>query len=135
MSRLLAFLLYLALCIASLGALLIAGLNFFTLWRGFEPFASSSSQLLGTNTALEQYSTDADLNRALALVKGAGLRAVRQHFPWREIEATPGQFNWDKWDRIVQHTRAVDLQILAVLDTAPTWTQRDYEREFPNAPP
>src|SRR5919199_332692 len=135
MSRLFAFLLYLALLVLSLGALLIAALNFFTLWRGFEPFASSSSQLLGTNTALEQYATDADLDRALDLVKGANLRVVRQHFPWREIEATPGQFNWEQWDRIVKHTRERGLQIVAVLDTAPAWAQRDYEREFPEAPP
>jgi O-antigen ligase len=135
MSRFFSFLLYLALAGIGIGASAYAGVNYSTLTRGVEPPVSSAPQMLGTNTALELYAGDADLQRALDLVKGAGLMAIRQHFPWREIEPTRGNFDWAKWDRIVTRARAANLQIVAVLDTAPAWAQSQNERDLPEAPP
>lgn len=135
MSRLISFLLYLALVAAGIGLSTLAVPNYSAQMRGVEPPTPNFTQMLGTNTALEVYSSDADLNSALALIQGAGLTAVRQHFPWREIEATRGTFDWAKWDRIVARAQAEHLQIVAVLDTAPVWAQRDYERDLPDAPP
>ncbi len=135
MSRLIAFLLYLALIVTCLGALAFAAANYFEQTRGVESFTSAPQKILGTNVALEQYTSDAELDRALAQVKAAGLTSIRQYFPWREIETAPAHFEWGKWDRLVQHARALNLDIVAVLNTAPAWTQRDYERDTPTAPP
>ncbi|MGB8643837.1 MAG: O-antigen ligase family protein [Anaerolineae bacterium] len=134
-SKSIVFLFCLALGIASVGAAGVIAGNFLTASRGVEAPLAGAPPVMGTNTALEQYASDADLARALALVKDAHLTAIRQHFPWREIEATRGTYDWAKWDRIVNAAQAANLQIIAVLDTAPAWAQRDYERTLPNAPP
>jgi O-antigen ligase len=133
MSRFLAFLFFLALCLASLGGAGYLALNYATELRGVEP--RTAAPMLGTNVALEQYANEADLKRALSFVQGAGLTAIRQHFPWREIEATRGVYDWAKWDAIVHAAHAANLQIVAVLDTAPQWAQRANERDLPDAPP
>lgn len=135
MSRLVALLLYLLLIIISVAAAAYGVANYLTLTRGIEPDLPAQAHPLGTNVALEHYTTDADLDRALAAAKAAGLTVLRQQFPWREIEPTSGNYSWTKWDRIVQHATAANLQLVAVLDTAPTWAQRDYERDVPTAPP
>lgn len=135
MSRLVALLLYLLLIIISVAAAAYGVANYLTLTRGIEPNLPAQAHPLGTNVALEQYTTDADLDRALAAAKAAGLTILRQQFPWREIEPTPGNYDWTKWDRLVQHAAAANIQIVAVLDTAPSWAQRDYERDVPTAPP
>ncbi len=135
MSRLFSFLFYLALVVVSIGVAAYATQSYLTQTRGVEPPAAPGVQMLGTNTALELYTTEAELTRALAFVKGAGVTAIRQHFPWREIESTRGNLNWANWDRIVAGAGAAGLQIVAVLDTAPAWAQRDYERDLPDAPP
>lgn len=135
MSRLVALLLYLLLIIVSLATAAYGVANYLTLTRGIEPDLPAQARLLGTNVALDRYTTDADLDRALAAAKAAGLTVLRQQFAWREIEPAPGSYDWAKWDRLVQHATAANVQLLAVLDTAPSWAQRDYERDVPTAPP
>ncbi len=83
---------------------------------------------LGVNVTLEQYDA-AQLKAELAQIKQSGFTVIRQTFPWAQIEPAPGQFDWMQWDRIVQETG--DLQLIAVLDTAPSWAA---PREAPNLP-
>lgn len=73
---------------------------------------------LGVNVTLEQYD-DAQLKDNLAQIKAAGFTWLRQIFPWSQIEPEQGQFDWDKWDRIVQQSNG--LKVIAVLDTSPLW--------------
>ena len=73
---------------------------------------------LGVNVALEQYDA-AQLTAELAQIKQSGFSWIRQTFPWAQIESEQGQFAWEKWDRIVQQSG--DLNLIAVLDTSPTW--------------
>ncbi len=73
---------------------------------------------LGVNVALEQYDA-AQLKTELAQIKQAGVGWIRQTFPWAQIEPEQGRFDWEKWDRIVQNSG--DLNLIAVLDTAPLW--------------
>ncbi|MGE5140440.1 MAG: O-antigen ligase family protein [Rudaea sp.] len=134
MTRLFSFLLHVALILACAGLAAFALGGYVSSSRGVEA-GPAAAPFLGTNASLEQYASEAELDRALALVKDAHLTAVRQHFPWREIEATQGNFEWTRWDRIVQRSAAAGLRIVAVLDTAPAWAQRDYERNLPEAPP
>lgn len=89
---------------------------------------------LGVNVSLEQYSNDDEL-RALALIRDGGFRIIRQHMPWSDIEPRPGDFQWDKWDRIVAHAREDGLDLIAVLDTTPTWARDPGEADLVNAAP
>lgn len=134
-SRFLSLLLYVSLVVVSIGVSASAAIKYSTLTRGTEPAHTSTPKMLGTNTALEIYSDEAELQSALHLIKSARLTIIRQHFPWREIESKRGDFDWAKWDRITAAARAGGLQIVAVLDTAPEWAQRGNERDLPSAPP
>ncbi|NIO68131.1 MAG: hypothetical protein GTN71_03510, partial [Anaerolineae bacterium] len=58
----------------------------------------------GVNVSLEQYEPT-DRERALAMIEAAGLRWVRQSFPWAEIEPQPGHYRWQPWDEIVSAVR------------------------------
>jgi hypothetical protein len=57
--------------------------------------------------------------RRTSRIKQSGFDWIRQTFPWAQIEPEQGQFDWAKWDRIVQDSG--DLNLIAVLDTAPLW--------------
>ncbi len=89
---------------------------------------------LGVNVSLEQYSND-DAQRALNLIRDGGFRLVRQHFYWSEIEPQPGEYQWNKWDRVVASARARGLDLIAVLDTSPAWARDPGEADLVNAPP
>ncbi|HZY44450.1 MAG TPA: O-antigen ligase family protein [Anaerolineae bacterium] len=73
---------------------------------------------LSVNVTLEQYD-ETQLAENLKQIKDAGFTWIRQSFPWSQIEATRGQFDWSKWDRIVD--TAQGLHLIAVLDTSPSW--------------
>ena len=89
---------------------------------------------MGVNVTLEQYA-DADLNRALALIRDGGFKIVRQHFYWNDLEPQRGQFVWDKSDRIIARAREYNLDVVAVIDTTPTWARDVGEADLLNAPP
>ncbi|MBI5650973.1 MAG: O-antigen ligase family protein [Chloroflexi bacterium] len=88
----------------------------------------------GVNVALEQYS-DADLERALALIRDGGFTTIRQHFYWNAIEPRANEFAWTKWDRIVARARANGLDVIAVIDTTPEWARHPGERDLVTAAP
>ena len=76
----------------------------------------------GVNVALEQYD-DPSLAQALEGIAAGGFHWVRQTFPWAQIEPAPGQFHWERWDRIVSAVNAQGLELIAVLDTTPAWAR------------
>src|SRR5574340_501638 len=89
---------------------------------------------VGVNASLEQYS-DADLNRALRLIHDGGFYLVRQHFYWSEIEPRPGEFQWDKWDRLIARGQEYAIHWVAVLDTTPAWARAAADYDLVAAPP
>lgn len=135
MRRLVVLVLYLALLLVSLGAVGLVVMNYLTRSRGIESNFPVTSKIFGTNVALEQYQTDPELVLALVQLKRLGLTHARQYFPWREIETERGVYDWAKWDRIVNAAQANGIQLVAVLTTAPAWSQRAHEQDMPNAPP
>lgn len=88
----------------------------------------------GVNVALEQYD-EAELEQALALIEAGGFQWVRQTFPWADIEAQAGQYDWTPWDRIVTAVREHNLNLIAVLDTSPGWAQSNPEAAYRYSPP
>lgn len=78
--------------------------------------------LPGVNVELEQYDED-ELAGQLDLMADAGFVWLRQTFPWREIEPAPGEYDWDRWDAIVEAVAAhpADLRLVAVLADSPAW--------------
>ena len=89
----------------------------------------------GVNVSLEQYAGERELARALDLVEEGGFHWVRQRFPWAEIEPEPGEYRWERWDRVVEACTGRDLAIIAVLDTSPQWARTPQNAHNPYAPP
>lgn len=74
---------------------------------------------LGVNAELSRYSAD-ELADHLSLMESAGVAWLRQFFPWDEIEPSPGQFDWEPWDSIVQSLAAFpQIGPMAVLMNSP----------------
>jgi O-antigen ligase len=76
----------------------------------------------GVNVDLTSYPPEA-FDREVSRMSALGLRWIRQPFPWAEVEPARGLFNWERWDRVVAAARRHNLQIIAVLDTAPDWAR------------
>jgi O-antigen ligase len=97
--------------------------------------ALPTDQWYGVNASLEQYASDQDLQQALQWVKQGGFYWVRQHFPWADIEPQPGEYRWERWDRLVATVRQQGLGLIAVLDSSPAWARHPAERDNRFAPP
>jgi polysaccharide biosynthesis protein PslG len=97
---------------------------------------------VGVNTFLEQEVEPAKRRLALQMVRDAGFGAIRQQFPWAEIEpdakgvhwdARWNQSTWDKYDEIVGLAAEYGLEVLARLDTSPGWAHP--ANPWPATPP
>lgn len=93
----------------------------------------------GANTFLEQEVEVEKRRRTLKMLRDAGFGAIRQQFPWAEIEPdAKGRFwdekfnqsTWDKYDNIVALAREHGIEILARLDTAPRWAHPSTDYAF-----
>jgi hypothetical protein len=98
--------------------------------------------VVGVNTFLEQEVEPASRRRAIQMAHDAGFGAIRQQFPWAEIEPdTKGvywdarwqQDSWAKYDDIVSLANDYGLDVLARLDTSPTWARPG--NPWPATPP
>ena len=113
-----------------LGLLVVAGAWLgLSLWRiqsaypGLSPIIPlAADKSYGVTADLTAYSPQ-DLEQALSRMSQLGLRWIRQPFPWAELEPARSQFNWKAWDRVVTAASHHGLQIVAVLDTTPTWAR------------
>jgi len=92
-------------------------------------------QPMGVNVSLEQYESEEDLRLALSLIQEGGFHWVRQSFPWSEIEPQPGDYRWNRWDRIVGLVQEQGLKLIAVLEGSPEWARADADVDNPLAPP
>ena len=91
------------------------------------PLQVPAGALYGVNVALEQYPQQ-DLERALRQVQAAGFTWIRQRFPWSEIEPQPGQFDWTRWDNLLDTVDRHGLHVMALLDTSPVWARSPADR-------
>jgi O-antigen ligase len=123
--------------LASITAGAILTSNMLTLTRGVTYLPSGVARepmLFGVNVDLDQYD-DSDLSRALSMIHDGKFTLVRQHFYWKDIEPRQGEFDWDKWDRIVASAKEHQLDLVAVIDTTPVWARDPGEADLPNASP
>ena len=81
------------------------------------------------------YLDDATLARALALLQEAGFGTIRVRFPWFDIETSPGVYDWQEWDRLVEAAQARGLNIIALIDGTPPWLRPPGEEDNPVVPP
>jgi O-antigen ligase len=117
-----------ALCAAALGASLL-GLAAVLHENAVQTFGATSglpastldqrpASILGLNVALEQYG---DLEPVFSKI--TTFHWLRQTFRWDQIEPSPGAYNWQPWDRIVEQSAAHGHALIAVLNDSPAWTR------------
>jgi hypothetical protein len=80
-----------------------------------------------------KYGSKKELEKAIALMKKAGVGWVRMDFLWDEIEPVPGQFQFEKYDEIVELLNKNNINILALLDYSAGWASSGQEWNCPPA--
>jgi len=68
-----------------------------------------------------KYQNRETLNKAVALMKEAGVGFVRMDFLWEDIEPVKGEFKFDKYDYIVGLLYKNNIKILGLLDYSAPW--------------
>ena len=101
----------------------------------------------GMNTFLEQEVLPEVREEILRTLNNAGVRFVRQEFPWEDIEIhgkddfvdrrndPAGIDAWEKYDNIVELAEMYDLEIIARLDNPPFWSRALTDTIGTHAPP
>jgi len=68
------------------------------------------------------------------MARKAGIGWIKRQFSWEEIEPlAEGEFDWLKYDRIVDLAEEHSTQVIARLDRPPDWTRQD--NTFKTRPP
>ncbi len=62
-----------------------------------------------------------DKDRVLGFVKGAGFNWVRQQVKWADLETSPGQYQWQELDNIVNALDRNGVRAIFSIVTAPGW--------------
>ncbi|MCB0217825.1 MAG: beta-galactosidase [Caldilineae bacterium] len=75
----------------------------------------------GANFFLHLEVDEWDQRKTVEEAQAAGIRWAKQHFPWYEIQPEPGEYNWSKFDRIVDLFVSHDIEVIARLDFPAAW--------------
>ncbi len=78
--------------------------------------------LFGINNAL------AAENATAPIMRGLGATLDRVEVRWDEIEPSPGEFQFDRLDRLIAAAERWNISVLAVVDGAPAWAVDRPER-------
>lgn len=100
-------------------------------WReiGYQPFGVLAFLSWRHDWNNEKYSEDS-LNKAVKLFNEAGVVFVRMDFLWADIEAKKGEFDFDKYDYIVNLLSEKNIRILGILGYSAPWASDKW-----NSPP
>ncbi len=74
---------------------------------------------------------EASLNKIVSLMKKAGIAWIRQDFLWEEIEPRQGEFDFAKYDLIVDILVKNKIQILGLLNYSAPWASDSGEWNDP----
>ena len=96
------------------------------------PTAHAGAYPFGANTFFEQEVEERKMRRSMEMLRDAGIKWVRQQFPWDRIEVEgKGRFDgpygatWQQYDRIVALAPEYGLELVVRLDQPPPWTRKD----------
>jgi hypothetical protein len=89
---------------------------------------------LGANFFLDREVEHWKQEKTLDMARAAGIHWVKQQFSWEEIEPhRKGEYDWAKYDRIVDLADQYGMEIIARLDRPPDWTRQ--HNRFKTRPP
>lgn len=80
--------------------------------------------LLGANFFLDREVESWKQNQTLDMAQAVGIHWIKQQFSWEEIEPQrKGEYEWAKYDRIVDLAGQHGMDIIARLDRPPEWAR------------
>ncbi|MFG1931307.1 Ig-like domain-containing protein [Mycobacterium sp. NPDC048908] len=88
------------------------------------PSASAVDQrptTVAVNAQQMYFYSQTDTDKAMGLLKDAGIDTIRILIPWAGVEATDDTYNWAAVDRMVNSANAKGITVLAVLNSTPDW--------------
>ncbi len=75
----------------------------------------------GANFFLHEEVEAWDQRKTVEEARLAGIRWAKQHMPWYEIQPEPGEYNWAKFDRIVDLYVEHGMEVILRLDFPAAW--------------
>jgi large repetitive protein len=101
------------------------------------PSASAIDQrstTVAVTTQMMYFYSQTDTDKAMALLKDAGVDTIRIQMPWAGIEPEDDTFDWDAVDRMVDSAIANDIKVLGVLNTTPDWAAVPDQAQYAGHP-
>jgi hypothetical protein len=88
----------------------------------------------GANFFLDREVEGWKQEKTLEMAAAAGIGWIKQQFSWEEIEPRrKGEFDWAKYDRIVDLAEQYGMQTIARLDRPPAWARQN--SQLASSPP
>ncbi|MBI3212496.1 MAG: cellulase family glycosylhydrolase [Mycobacterium sp.] len=81
----------------------------------------TSSSAVGIADSSLYFMTPDEVNTALDAMLSMGVTQLRVFVPWKDVEASKGQYNWDAVDTVVNAAYERGIAVAAVVTTSPTW--------------
>jgi hypothetical protein len=106
------------------------------------PIALANVWPWGVNTFLDLEVETWKRRQTVKMVSDAGIRWMKQHIPWADLEvpgrgeyfdASARRSTWVKYDEIVDLAEQAGVEIIARIDRAPAWARPN--RPHPTSPP
>ncbi|OBF41815.1 hypothetical protein A5724_04720 [Mycobacterium sp. ACS1612] len=76
---------------------------------------------IAVNAQQMYFYSQTDTDKAMGLLKDAGIDTIRVLMPWAGVEPADDTYNWAAVDRMVNSANAKGIKVLAVLNSTPDW--------------
>lgn len=76
---------------------------------------------VGVTTQQMYFYSQTDTDKAMAILKAAGVDTIRIMLPWAGVEPEDGTYDWSAIDRMVSAADANGIKILAAVNSTPDW--------------
>jgi hypothetical protein len=84
---------------------------------------------MGVHTRLTDEVEPWKIKRTLEMVREMGTRWIVEYFPWAYHEPSPGNYDWEHAELVVDHARRQGLTVIARLGLVPEWARPDAEEQ------
>jgi spore germination protein YaaH len=68
-------------------------------------------------------------------VQGLGFRWVKLQMPWKDVEPSPGNYQWGTWDDVIGAYSAAGIKVLLSIPKAPDWARPSNTDRSVEGPP
>jgi len=61
------------------------------------------------------------MRRVMAQMRDAGMGYAREDLSWKEIETTPGRYDWSWYDVLIEEAARANLRLMLIPNNSPDW--------------